>query len=93
MQHHDLSRAGQHGRLDHACDIAARSNGTDSLAISVIDYVPDFQIDAVEGRGRLVTSKESGGKTTIVRLSDEERDCLKELVNAGKNPAQKLLKA
>ena len=40
-----------------------------------------------------MTRKESGGKKYIVRLSDEERDRLNVLINAGKHPARKLLKA
>lgn len=40
-----------------------------------------------------MTRKESGGNKYIVRLSDEERDRLKALINAGKHPARKLLKA
>ena len=40
-----------------------------------------------------MTTKESGGKKYIVRLSDEDRDRLHALINAGKHPARKLLKA
>jgi transposase len=40
-----------------------------------------------------VTRKESGAKKYIVRLNDEERDRLNALINAGKHPARKLLKA
>ena len=40
-----------------------------------------------------MTRKESGGNKYVVRLSDEERDRLNALINAGKHPARKLLKA
>lgn len=40
-----------------------------------------------------MTRKASGGDKYIVRLSDEERDRLSALINAGKHPARKLLKA
>lgn len=40
-----------------------------------------------------MTRKESGGKKYIVRLGDEERGRLNALINAGKHPARKLLKA
>ena len=40
-----------------------------------------------------MTRKESGGNKYIVRLSDEERDRLNALINAGKHPARRLLKA
>ncbi len=40
-----------------------------------------------------MAKKETGAKKYIVRLSDEERDRLSGLINAGKHPARKLLKA
>jgi transposase len=40
-----------------------------------------------------VTRKESGAKKYIVRLNVEERDRLNALINAGKHPARKLLRA
>jgi transposase len=40
-----------------------------------------------------VTEKPTAAKKYIVRLSDEERERLNALINAGKHPARKLLKA
>ncbi len=48
---------------------------------------------APQRRSRFVAKKETGAKKYIVRLSDEERDRLNGLINAGKHPARKLLKA
>ena len=40
-----------------------------------------------------MTEKPTAAKKYIVRLSDEERERLNALINAGKHPARKLLKA
>jgi transposase len=52
-----------------------------------------FESIALQRRSRFVTGQEASIKKYIVRLSTDERDRLNAMINIGKHPARKLLKA
>jgi transposase len=54
---------------------------------------PIFESMAWQRRSRFVTGQETSTKKYVVRLSADERERLNALINAGKHPARKLLKA